>query len=221
MLCLYPRNERIEIPNNGNINKDINLSQIISSEFSIRSIVADALQVPLQLKWYDVHVDNISIRLDEECIKYGPGQPVVAIKFLDKQAPNKYKNSSNLLSQSEYDEFISEYNKEVTEKEKVGTLYMGDYYVLLGKEGVFIYKGDENLNYRLMGGASEQEIISRSGECSQVIDKLYATSTFAILANVYATPNLTAWWVKFVILFLLLSSLGTMFLSLLGWARNR
>ena len=207
---LYPL-KKIELPKTRSLNEAINISEIVSSEFSFRSTIADALQIPLQLKWYDIRVENNAARWDEDCIRYESGEPILNIVFGNSNNPNKYSSSVNLS----WDNLNRQY------------------YIERGKAAKFTHRVDETLYYRVKGFFWTTSVIKQDGKCADVLAsmemarstplkdlpenvKIYTDPSWEI----YATPNLTAWWIKLFILFLIIFSIIRSLLNLVNWAKN-
>ncbi|MGB7958087.1 MAG: hypothetical protein WCF77_04605 [Minisyncoccia bacterium] len=210
---LYPYNQKILLPSSGS---NIDVSQFISdsNRFSISAALADSLQVPFGLDWYDINIENNSQRLlDQDCFQYDLGSPAVEITFNsinDTTTPNKYTASSDLVPFTEYENLVDGLSHSLSQQNNLGI-----YVVELNKTGTLTYGADKPLTYKANGVLTGYKIISTDGKCAQLV----ASSTYKMAASlpadtVYASPNHWAWWMKFTILFFLLCTLLSVFLTL-------
>lgn len=173
-ILLYPINEKIELP----IIKTediIYIDEFKPEKLSFRAAIAEALQVPLRLKWYNIYFENNNTLKGNDCIEIEPGSPHLRILFSEGN-PDKF-------NQSTLDNFAPRTRS-----------------VNAGEKGFFTYKGDEGFSYRIYH--------AWGGKClknaSNKMDDLNINYT------IYAKPNMTAWWAKFLVLFIIWLNIGAL-----------
>lgn len=134
---------------------------------SFRQLIADALQIPLNLKWYRIYIDYSTI---EEELKTYCGNDFRLDSFeieLSEDLPQRY-GQSNLIKDENNNRF---------------------YQIPQGKKGIFIASDSDNIYTKAMYGFSNCDYFMKQ-ECNipssyNVYIKPYIWSWFAKLVLVY------------------------------------
>lgn len=157
-------------------NNEKELITVTNEDFlkpSFKSMLADIIQVPLGLKWYDIHILNKTyIDEDKNCLELE--QPIFQIHFSDGN-PEKYLNKSLQKHFAWTEENL--------------------YYEIPSKsEGVFTYLLNDTFSFYW------NKILIYG--CKGVINQEYYTDKIELNYEVHATPNLKAFLVKFILIFI-------------------
>jgi len=88
-FVLFPPWEKIDLGYSDK--EEITIQDEVFAKLSLRSLMADALQVPLGLKWYTIYIVDKSTVEYENCLKL---QPVIMRLIFDKGNPEKYLKTS-------------------------------------------------------------------------------------------------------------------------------
>lgn len=187
---LFPLKTRIEIPVNNKKTIYISDSEIVKP--SLKTIVADAIQAPLNLRWYDVYIVNKSY-FTKFANNHIPGKdsPILRVTFIQGN-PNKYQNSN-----------LQTAFPELKNPNPLNNAFQ------LGKNQVarFTYSGTDGFNIGLFltwDGQYSPLSLNPSGGQMDDVELKY---------EVLAYPNIQAWIAKLIFIsifwcFLLSSLLG-------------
>jgi len=126
-VLLFPLDEKIILPK-PRTEEAVYINKFKQEKLTFKSAIAEALQVPLQLKWYDIYFENNDTLKQNNCINLEPGSPYLQIVFFEGD-PDKF-TESNLQKPFRIEKQIR----------RVDT----------GKIGFFTYKGDEGFSYRIV-----------------------------------------------------------------------
>ena len=194
-LSLFPKNKEISLGDLGGSFSEERSLLIESPRLNFRNILADSIQVPLSLKWYDLYFENNSEWVLNNCPVL-PTSPYIEILFRE-DIPHKY-------GQTTFEEPIQR---------------QGWYIFRIDRSEIkkFVFPGNKVLIYHTRFGPDTVSCSINNNRDSIQDHKLQEENINLI---VYAKSNPTVWWTKFIIIFIFWTVLFASIINIIQFCKR-